>query len=135
MKRRKINNFRLFEGKKVNDRHVRITEDMICSEAWVDLKAISIKLYISLKLRFTGNNQDSIEFPHSQIAKIGISKDSIKGCFDDLVNHGFIEYVNQGQFTRTPNVYKLSSNWRVWKRPEGELRKHVNKKEPSMVNI
>ena len=114
MVRKKCNNFRLFEGRKTNDRHVRITSDMIASSAWADLKATSVKLYISLKLRYTGANRDSIEFPHSEVEKIGISKDCIKKCFDDLISHGFIECTHQGRISRTPNTYKLSEKWQVW---------------------
>ena len=126
MKRRKVNNFRLFEGRKVNDRHVRITEDMIKSEAWAELKATSVKLYISIKLRYTGANRDDIEFPHTEAEKIGISKDCIKKCFDDLIKHGFIECTHQGRFSRTPNKYKLSESWQQWSK---------DKKNVKMVNI
>lgn len=126
MRRKRGNNFRLFEGKKINERHVRITESMILSEAWTDLKATSIKLYISLKLKYNGANQDEIEFPHSEVEKVGISKDIIKKCFDDLIEHGLIECVHEGRFSRTANKYKLSNRWQVW-------QKHQNHKE--MVNI
>jgi hypothetical protein len=115
MKKKSGNNFRQFEGRKSNDRHVRITADMITSEAWTDLKATSVKLYISLKLRFNGTNHDELQLPHSEAVKIGLSKDIVKSCFDDLISHGFIEYVHQGRFTRTPNIYKLSGNWQSWK--------------------
>ena len=111
MGRRKNNRFRLFEGRKTNDRHVRLTADMINSEAWRDLRATSIKLYIALKLRYNGENENEIELPYSEVEKIGISKNRVKKCFDDLITHGFIEYAHQGRFSRTANKYKLSSKW------------------------
>lgn len=115
MKRKRGNNFRLFEGRKVNDRHIRITEDMITSEAWLNLKPTSVKLYISIKLRFTGNNQDEIEFPYTEACKIGLSIETVKNCFADLTSKGFIEIVSCGRFSRTANVYKLSNKWQGYK--------------------
>jgi outer membrane receptor for ferric coprogen and ferric-rhodotorulic acid len=115
MGKKKNTNFRLFEGRKANDRHVRITQDMITSKAWTSLKATSVKLYISLKLRYTGTVQNEIEFPHTEVEKIGISKDCVKKCFDDLIKCGFIECVHNGRFDRTPNKYKLSSVWQEYK--------------------
>jgi hypothetical protein len=128
MRKKHGNNFRLFEGKKITERHVRITESMIASEAWMELKATSVKLYISLKLRYNGANQEGIEFPHSEVEKIGISKDCIKKCFDDLIEHGFIECVHQGRFSRTPNKYKLSNKWQAWQKDRSciEGGKHIN---------
>lgn len=116
---KKNNRFRVFEGKKANDRHIRLTEDMIVSEAWKDLKATSVKLYISLKLRYNGENYDSIEFPYSEAEKIGISKNIIKTCFDDLIKCGFIEMISCGRFSRTANIYKLSNGWREYKAVRG----------------
>lgn len=114
MGKRKNTRFRLFEGRKSNDRHVRITGDMVSSGAWIDLKATSVKLYISLKLRYNGSDED-IEFPYTEAEKIGISKNCIKGCFDDLIKCGFIECTWNGKATRTPNRYKLSDKWQNYK--------------------
>ena len=44
---------------------------------------------------------------------------------DELVDHGFVEVVAQGKGRGIKNVYKLSSNWRSWPRPEkGEKTNH-----------
>jgi hypothetical protein len=111
LRKKRGNNFRLFEGRKKNDRHIRITQDMMDSPAWKRLKPTSIVLYLSIKLRFNGENQDSIEFPYTEAEKLGLSIETTKRCFTDLVDNGFIEIMQCGRFNRRANVYKLSSNW------------------------
>jgi len=105
------NNFRLFEGRKANDRHIRITMDMMKSNAWKNLKPTSIVLYLAIKLRYDGKNQDEIQFPYSEAEKLGLSIGTIKTAFNELSENGFIETVSCGKFNRTANVYKLSSEW------------------------
>ena len=115
MKKKSGNNFRQFEGRKSNDRHVRITLDMTKSEAWLNLKPSSVVLYLSIKIRYDGKNHDNIEFPYSEAHKLGLSNDTTKKCFAELCEKGFIEMMNCGRFSRTANVYKLSSNWQAWR--------------------
>jgi len=89
---------------------------MIDSPAWQDLKNASIKLYILLKLHYTGENENEITLPYTIAEKSGISKAIIKNAFDDLIRHGFIDRVVEGRFARIPNVYKLSDKWASWKK-------------------
>jgi len=105
------NCFRPFEGRKPNDRHVRITEDMLKSEAWRKLKPTSIVLYLAIKMRYDGKNQDEIKFPYSEAEKLGLSTETVKRCFAELIEYKFIEVMSCGKFSRTTNIYKLSSKW------------------------
>jgi len=46
---------------------------------------------------------------------------------DTLILHGFIELSENGTFTRTPNVYALSSLWKEWPENQEEIRKKFEK--------
>lgn len=102
-----------FEGKAGAERHIRITESMLESEAWADIRATSAKLYVSMKLRFTGNNQDGLRFPYCEAEKI-INRKIVFESFKDLISHGFIEVIERGCFHRKLNKYKLSDKWKEW---------------------
>lgn len=115
MRKKRGNNFRPFEGKKVNDRHIRITQNMMESLAWKSLKPTSVVLYLAIKLRFNGENYNNIEFPYSEASKLGLSIETTKKCFSDLVSKGFIEVESCGKFSRTANVYSLSCKWMEYK--------------------
>lgn len=121
-KRKKNNRFKAFEGIKENDRHVRLTECMITSPAWVDLKATSIKLYVAMKLRYNGSNTE-VEFPYSEAAKY-ISKNTINPCLDDLIIHGLIEISYEGRTNRKANIYRFSDKWQRW--PHIDVRRMSN---------
>lgn len=135
-KKPKGNNFKRFEGRKANDRHVRITEDMMLSEAWTDLKAVSIRLYLAMKLRYKGNGQlEDIEYPHSEAEKIGISRNVIRASFLDLKEHGFIDITFEGRFRREANRYCFSDRWIEWKKVYNGSPKSASSTTPKSASI
>ena len=113
--------FHDFEGRNGNERHIRLTDSMLRSAAWHDLKATSIKLYLEIKRRYSGTNQNEICMPYASAAEI-IDRKSIRGCLDDLIVHGFIEVQHEGRTSMTANIYKLSARWQDWPRNVQEAR-------------
>ncbi len=118
MGRKPIRNatFQPFEGESKNGRHVRITFSMMKSQAWKQLKAISVKLYLYLKLKYRGD-ASIITFTctYKEVyGELSLCDRSIKAAFDDLINKGFIELEENNRHRMKKNVYRFSENWQIY---------------------
>ena len=112
MGRKPNNRFRAFEGTKPNDRHIRLTHSMLTSDAWRDLRATSVRLYLDMKTRYTGS-LEAFQYPYSEAGKC-ISRNVISDSIEDLKSHGFISVDNTARFRREANLYRFVDAWQTW---------------------
>lgn len=124
-KRKDAKPYKPFESRKEYGGFTRISWDMMESKAYQDLTMRQRQLYFELKREYnpeksTGGvviqpNDQNILFPESKWKPLykGNSR-AWKIDRQALEDHGFIETMERGQTSRTPNVYKLSSKWKEW---------------------
>lgn len=125
-------------GKLKNDTFARITDSLLLSEAFKDLKPHIQMLYIYMREQDWGKrkpNRDFNEtspvwaevrseqcfyFPwHTAKAYSKRYKDNSSRLYKDiqiLIDHGFIEKAMSGRTTRDNSVYKYSDKWQQWKK-------------------
>ena len=122
-----------------NDTFARITDSVLLSEAFRDLKPHIQMLYIFMREQDIGKrkpnrdyNEDSpiwenvrsekcFYFPW-HTAKAYSKRYEGNGSrlykdIDILIEHGFIEKVMSGRNTREKSIYKYSAKWQQWKKP------------------
>lgn len=117
-----------------NDVSANIYESMAQSDAWRDLKPRERQLYVYCKLQYYGKRKPSKDFPNidafnsdlcfylnlAAVVNYGIYKRSgNKEFYKDihtLVEHGFIEIISNGKYTKTKSIYKYSDKWQSWKK-------------------
>jgi hypothetical protein len=100
--------FELTPGKPI--RHIRLTEDMLASRAWMELSAYEIKLYIAIKRKYNGGNHDDISFTYAE-GERQMAKRTFTKAMDKLIECGFVDLQRQGRYIREPNIYELSARW------------------------
>lgn len=97
-----------YEGRKANDKHIRITHSMLISEPFKGLSKSAIILYIYMKDWACGRSE--FEYPQS-LCKDILSSATFWSCVDELEQAGFIEVKKRGRLTRYKNIYRFSSKW------------------------
>ncbi len=101
--------FKEYEGKKIKDKHIRITKSMLDNEKFKNLKPSTIKVYMYMKLWANGE----IEFDYSKsLGSKVVSQMTFANAIKELIENGFIErvYFSNGGGHK-PNRYRFSNNW------------------------
>ena len=107
--------FKTYEGRYTSDKHIRFTKDMMNDPAFISLSDKAKILYMYMKLKAGHGNK---EFTMSQsYLKHIIKRTSFYNARDELVEKGFINYLNKYQ--QDPNApeknmageYEFSSRW------------------------
>lgn len=101
--------FKSYEGKKSNDKHIRLTADMMTNKKFLNLPSSSKVLYMYMKLWALG--KEEFEYAESLSSKY-MSKMTFYSARDKLIENGFIDVVQTNKFAHIPNKYKFSSKWR-----------------------
>ncbi|KRE70766.1 hypothetical protein [Paenibacillus sp. Soil750] len=113
-RKKKDYGFKLFEkSTSADNRHIRITLDMMDSKAWKELTAHSRMLYMEMKAKYTGSNQNDISFTYKEALKIMNDRTFTK-CIDQLIEYGFIKLLQQNWTKREPNIYGFSEQWKFF---------------------
>ena len=116
-----------FEGRDPHGQFMKLTMDMLRSEAWQSLCLRQRGLYGELKARYrqkverghlVESNIDGITFPKSEWGKLYGNYNTFKADIEVLIDRGFIRIVERGQCSRTPNKYGLIADWQRWKKPK-----------------
>jgi hypothetical protein len=111
----KIANFKPFESRKTNSKHIRITEDMTTSEAWGQLDPYDITAYMRFKRKYyvrsdQTDNSKNISLTYKEMGDL-MSPDRFKKCVDNLLRVGLIDIENHKPQTRDATIYSLSTRW------------------------
>lgn len=132
--------------KVCNEQHIRISRSMLYSEAFMSLTAVSLKLYIALRMKFHKEEEQNLDFEFSKslgIKLLGLQNNSAKTIrvgLKKLVELGFIEQTlfsrGGGKTNKIPNRYKFSTNWKYYKREyDDDKRLKKNKEVIRGLNI
>ena len=94
--------------KGYKERYVSIAETMILHENFISLSSSAKTLYLYMKYWACGKEEITYA---SSLAEKYMTKPTFRKARDELVNKGFLKYVECGKFSRTPNIYKFISDW------------------------
>ncbi len=103
--------FKPFEGEHEGGRHLRITLNMMESEAWSKLSSFAIHVYLLLKIQYNGENKDNLTLTHKEGTQ-HMTDRRFTAALDELINYGFIYIVEYRFNTRESNIYGLSDMWK-----------------------
>ena len=121
--------FESFEGQSQSGHYIRLTFSMLKHDAWKNLKPIAKTLYIHLKMKYRGMGRGvELECTYKEInQKIGLNDKSTKSAFDDLIQKGFIEVIENNQARMKANRYKFSDKWLHFGLSQFEYNKSLRK--------
>ena len=88
---------------------IRVTSDLLNCSEFTSLSFSAQILYIRMCAAAKG--QPEFIYPYSYF-KGKMSKQCFQDAKTELLEHGFITVIQQGKNTRTPCVYKFSSEWK-----------------------
>ena len=108
--------FKPYEGRNKNERHIRLTKDMLMDKVYLSLSCPSRVLYNYMKLWAYGSKEykDKGTFDYSvslAMQMCGISNKTAIKCFHELEEKGFIERQNNSKFSKQTSKWKFSSRW------------------------
>ncbi len=116
-----------------HERDLRMTQEMLRSEAFISLTRISICVLLLFLSRRTWSYErkgrkkkpvfqtTGLKFPYTEAEAYGIGKRQFRRCITELVEHGFLEIARQGgQFHghRECNEYTLIDDWKHYGTPQ-----------------
>ena len=135
MARRKAT-FHNFESRDSTGKFVRISTNMMDSDAWLDLSIHARYLYLEMKRRYNGGECRTFNFPHSVGRKLMAPRAFTKAV-NQLITHGFIFHVTYNRNARITTEYRFAADWQHWpevseREPIGRLP--VVKKNTNKVN-
>lgn len=108
--------FKPYEGRNKNERHIRLTKDMLMDKVYLSLSCPSRVLYTYMKLWAYGSKEykDKGTFDYSvslAMQMCGVSNKTAIKCFHELEEKGFIERQNNSKFSKQTSKWKFSSKW------------------------
>lgn len=101
--------FKLYEGKKTKDKHIRLTKSMMNHKNFKELKYSSIIVYMYMKL--WANGEAEFDYAKSLGSNI-VSPATFTSATKELIKKGFIErvYFSNGGGHKS-NRFKFSDKW------------------------
>ena len=97
---------------------VMLPDYMTNSETWRRLSFKAVWVYIEMKKKFFGNNQNNLSLTYREV-KWKLASASFSMAIQELVEYGFIKIVRPGGLFRSPTLYGLEKRWEhVSKNPE-----------------
>ena len=111
-RKKKDYGFKPFEKnvRSADNHHVRITRNMMESKAWKELTVHSRVLYMEMKAKYNGTNDNDISYTYTEGTEL-MSKLTFTKSMDQLIELGFIKIVSQGWNVREPNIYGFHDMW------------------------
>lgn len=108
--------FKPYEGRNKNERHIRLTKDMLMDKVYLSLSCPSRVLYNYMKLWAYGSKEykDKGTFDYSvslAMQMCGVSNKTAIKCFHELEEKGFIERQNNSKFSKQTSKWRFSSEW------------------------
>ncbi len=108
--------FKPYEGRNKNERHIRLTKDMLMDKVYLSLSCPSRVLYNYMKLWAYGSKEykDKGTFDYSvslAMQMCGVSNKTAIKCFHELEQKGFIERQNNSKVSKQTSKWSFSSKW------------------------
>lgn len=88
-------------------------ESLFESPAWIGLSIHSKMLYIEMSRKYNGTNEREIMYLQKESTEI-MGKNTFHKCIKQLVEHGFIEYVERNSYNCLANIYGFSTKWHTY---------------------
>ena len=89
--------------------YIRLTSDLMNCDRFLNLNPLTQIIYLQMCLAAVGKIE--FIFPHAKYRKL-CSKGGFAKAEAELISNGFIEKLESGRFTRTPNKYRFSFRWK-----------------------
>lgn len=108
--------FKPFEGRKENERHIRLTNDMLMDKVYLSLSCEARVLYNYMKLWAYGSKEykdnGTFDYSISLAMKVcGVSNKTAVKAIHELEQKGFIERQNNSKASRQTSKWSFSSKW------------------------
>jgi hypothetical protein len=108
--------FKSFEGRKKEERHIRLTNDMLMHEKYLALSCTAKVLYNYMKLWAYGchdfKSKGTFEYTVSLAMKVlRVSNKTAINAFHELEEFGFIERQNNSKASRSSTIWAFSDKW------------------------
>ncbi len=113
MPRRKLTPFQPWETKNndgIEKRYFRLGATIMASETMRTLSPNAFKVYCYMRLESAGKR--SFTFPHTKYCSY-MSKPTFYKARDELIEHGFIDIVQNNKNLRKANIYMFSDRWKT----------------------
>lgn len=91
---------------------ITIHHTLIDTQLYWSMQSKSRDIYQIMLRKFNGHNDKSFTFPYP-VAKAVMSEPTFYSCIKELIENGFVEYVEHHKNTRQENIYKFSDKWRT----------------------
>lgn len=92
-------------------RYIRVADTFFCHPAYKALGDKAARLYLHMRMESGGKRE--FELPYTKAQRImPISRPAIQASIAELSDRGFIDKVEHGKSTRTPNLYRFSERWK-----------------------
>jgi hypothetical protein len=115
MPRKKTKDYGFKPWQKANgavDKHfTRYHSSFDETKLWWGMKSSSRDVYHIMMKKYNGRNDEELQFPYD-CAEAVMSKPTFHNGIKELIECGYIEFVEHNRFTRKSNVYKFSVKWR-----------------------
>jgi len=126
------------------DTSANVYESMLLSDAWQDLTAPQVRLYLVCKAQFYGKAKPKDYGFKAFYMNMAIWLDTYKlyksnnraGFYrdmDELIAHGFITCLENGYSTKTKSVYEFSDQWQTFGKGAipvpSTIRERISKRE------
>lgn len=90
---------------------ITLHESFMDQKLWWDMKSSSRDVYLIMLRKYNGRNDQELEFPYDVVKEV-ISKPTFHNCIKELIENGYIEFVEHNRYIRKSNIYKFSQKWR-----------------------
>ena len=92
---------------------VMLPNKMIDSEAWQGLSCYARAIYIEIRRRYNGSNEDNLSYTYREASKI-MYKRTFTKALKELVSNGLIDIIRSGGLYRKSNIFGLSDRWKLY---------------------
>ena len=98
------------QRKKGDGPFVKLPEYMTDSKAWKALSCKAVWVYIEMKKKFRGHNENNLSLTYKEV-RYKMSSATFSKAIKELVKYGFIDIIRLGGLFKTCTIYGLSSRW------------------------
>jgi len=119
---KKKRTFESFQTSKSNGNFMMLYLDMVDSEAWQQLTAYDIQLYLHMLRKYQrkttkgqiwDSNSDNISIPAKEYRQI-MHQATFEKCIDHLIEVGFLKLIENRYKTRQCNIYGFTDTWQKY---------------------
>ena len=96
--------------KKYDGPFVMLPEYMTRSKAWKSLSCRAVWVYIEMKKKYRGHNENNLSLTYNEV-KYKMSSATFSKAIKELIKYGFIDIIRPGGLFKNCTIYGLSNRW------------------------